>query len=309
MMDMHLHTYYSDGTLSPAELVTRAANRGIKILAITDHDGLNGIAEALDAGKRFGVKIIPGIELSAIMSGGELNEAPSHYRGSIINMHILGYDIDTENEELNKAVSDIRKKRDDRNKKLLIALNEIGLEISAEDLIQRKNQDYVGKPNFALALVKRGYVKTARDANQPGMFLKHPEVRKIRREKIHVREAISLIKNAGGYAVLAHPMKVKFPDTGNGHEDVFEQLGQLSDQLQKWGLDGMECYYSSHTKEQTDRLVTIAKNRGLLITSGSDFHGPDIDPDLDVGMTGMDLLDKPDAGVYNSAYIFKRKRR
>ncbi|MGI6732692.1 MAG: PHP domain-containing protein [Anaerovoracaceae bacterium] len=283
MIDMHLHTYYSDGTMSPEELIRRAAERGVKTLAITDHDGFNGIAEALEAGRRYGVTVIPGVEFSTIMKGDELDLAPAHYAGEIINMHILGYQIDIQNEALVKAAEEMRKKRQERNRKLLSAFNRIGYKISEEDLLQRKGQDYVGKPNFALALVKRGYIKSTSEANTPGHFLRHPEARKIHREKIHVREAISLIRNAGGYAVLAHPMKVRFPEEEGCR--VFERLELLLDKLQKWGLAGMECYYSTHTKEQAERLVEIAERRGLLITAGSDFHGPEFDYRVDIGVT------------------------
>ena len=283
MIDMHLHTYYSDGTMSPTELVRRAAERGVKTLAITDHDGFNGIKEALEAGEKFGVEVIPGIEISTNMKGEELDGVPDHYAGEIINMHILGYETDIQNEELRKAVEYMREKRQERNRKLLSAFNRIGYRISEEDLLQREGQDYVGKPNFALALVKKGYIKSTREASTPGHFLRHPEARKIHREKIHVRKAISLIKNAGGYAVLAHPMKIRLPKEENS--DLFERLELVLDKLQEWGLAGMECYYSTHTKEQGERLADIAKKRGLIITAGSDFHGPEFDYNIDVGIT------------------------
>ncbi|MFA5634464.1 MAG: PHP domain-containing protein [Anaerovoracaceae bacterium] len=283
MIDMHLHTYYSDGTLSPTEVVQRAVDRGMKILAITDHDGFDGVSEALDAGKRLGVLVIPGIEFSANMHGEEMNEAPQSYVGDIINMHILGYEIDTQNAQLSEAVEKIRRQRKERNEKLLAEFNRLGYGISEEDLRQRTGQEYAGKPNFALALVKRGYIKTTREASTPGHFLRHPNVRRIHREKIHVRQAISLINDAGGYAVLAHPMKIRFPESTGA--DVFEQLELLLDQLKEWGLAGMECYYSTHTAEDAARLAEMAESRGLLITSGSDFHGPDFDPGLDIGVT------------------------
>ncbi|HPO04652.1 MAG TPA: PHP domain-containing protein [Bacillota bacterium] len=286
MIDMHLHTYYSDGTLSPTELVRRAAARGVKTIALTDHDGFNGVAEALKAGEEYGVEVIPGVELSAVMPGEDLGPASSGWAGEIINMHILGYEIDICNKELRRAVMEIRRKREERNLKLLSALNGIGYKIRKEDLLQRKGQDYVGKPNFALALIKRGYVKSAREANTPGLFLRHPEARKIHREKIHVRDAISLIKQADGYAVLAHPMKVKFP--GGEESKRFSQLELLLDKLQEWGLSGMECYYSTHTVKQAARLADVAARRKLIITSGSDFHGPELDPDLDIGITGKE---------------------
>ncbi len=283
MIDMHLHTYYSDGTMSPEDLIKRAAERGVRTLAITDHDGFNGITEALEAGERYGVEVIPGVEFSAIMAGEELDSPPPHYIGDIISIHILGYQIDINNKELKEAVDDMREKRRERNHKLLSALNKIGYRIGEEDLLQRKGQDFIGKPNFALALVKKGYVKSPREASTPGLYLRHPEAREIHREKIHVRKVISLINGAGGYAVLAHPMKVRFPDKDEAH--VYERLELLLDRLRAFGLAGMECYYSSHTADQAARLVEMAKARGLMITSGSDFHGPDFDPGIDIGVT------------------------
>ncbi len=302
MIDMHAHTYYSDGTLSPSELVKRAAERGVKTLAVTDHDGFNGIEEALAAGEQYGVTVIPGVEFSTLMKGEELNSPPAHYIGSIINMHILGYEIDIHNEELKKAAEDMRRKREERNRKLLSALHKVGYQLSEEDLLQREGQDYVGKPNFALALMRKGYIKSMKEAYTPGFFLRHPEARKVHREKIHVEEAISLIRKAGGYAVLAHPLKVKFPERKGaevsgpattagtvenpGANDKFEQLPLLLDRLQEWGLAGMECYYSTHSEDEAARLAAMAEKRGLRITSGSDFHGPDFYPGLDVGVTG-----------------------
>lgn len=274
MIDLHLHTYYSDGTLSPEALVKRAAERGVTTIAITDHDGVNGISEALEAGKKYGVKVIPSIEFSTGIEDEDRQ----------IYMHILGYNIDIDNEPLNRAVEEIRRKREERNIKLFQAFNKIGIRMDKEDLLQRPEQDYVGKPNFALAMTKRGYINNPKDAFIPGKYFRHPEIRKIHREKIHAREAISLIIGAGGQAVLAHPYKIAFLE--NGNEGYYERLESLLDRLQEWGLSGMECHYSSHTPEQAEKLVEIAKKRSLLITSGSDYHGPDFNPALDIGVTG-----------------------
>lgn len=284
MIDLHLHTYYSDGTLSPEALVKRAAERGVMTIAITDHDGFNGIPEALEAGRKYGVKVIPSVEFSAGMEGEELPGSSLDYPGQEIFMHILGYCIDIYNEALNQAVKDIRKKRQERNAKLLAVMNHIGYKMEKEDLTQRPDQDYIGKPNFAIAMVKKGYVGSAKEAFTPGKYLRHPEARKVHREKIDAKEAISLICNAGGKAVLAHPLKIAF--LGNNREGYYERLEGLLDRLQEWGLSGMECHYSSHTPSQSETLVAIAERRGLFITSGSDFHGPDFDPNLDIGVVG-----------------------
>ncbi|NLP30283.1 MAG: PHP domain-containing protein [Clostridiales bacterium] len=285
MRDLHLHTYYSDGTLSPEEVVKRAADKGIRTIAITDHDGLKGISEALNAGEKYGVKVIPGIELSAKVYKEDFTSS-NFIPTRDVFMHILGYDIDINNEELNQEIENIRQKRIERNMKLLAKLNCIGCELNEGDLFKWAQKDYIGKPNFALALMEKGYIKNPKEAFLPGKFLRHPEVRSVRREKIHARKAISLIENAGGKAVLAHPMKIR---ALKGNEEYnFEGLEALLDILQKWGLVGMECRYSTHSKEQTEVLEKIAQKRGLVITSGSDYHGPDFDPSIDIGVFGKD---------------------
>jgi predicted metal-dependent phosphoesterase TrpH len=277
MVDLHLHTNYSDGTLTPAKLVERAAKKGINIISVTDHDGINGIPEALEAGKKYGIRVIPGIELSCDLS----NEEAGLKQGFV---HILGYGIDIENDALNKAVAVIRRQREKRNANLANALKEIGYKISPEDLADTGGQDYLGKPNFALAMVKRGYIKTPKEAFTPGKYLRHPRVRSIRRKKIYAKDAISLIINAGGRAVLAHPLKIGCLDFGR--KGYWERLDSLLEILQRWGLFGMECYYSTHTPKEAEMLVLTANRRDLFITCGSDYHGPGFDPAVDIGVTG-----------------------
>lgn len=282
MVDLHLHTYYSDGTLSPREVVSRAASRGVMTIAITDHDGLDGIPEALKAGEEYGVKVIPSIELSTAISERELDVSFDGQSNPDIFLHILGHDINIENAALNQTVLKIRRQREARNRKLVDVLNRIGYRIDEADLKQNQ-KGYIGKPNFAIAMAQLGYVKTPKEAFTPGLYLRHPEVKKVHREKIHTREAIALIRGAGGQAVLAHPLKIGFLyQTG---EDPFDRLEKILNRLQEWGLSGLECHYSTHTSSQALHLAEIATKRGLVVTSGSDFHGPEFDPNLDIGVT------------------------
>ena len=259
MIDLHLHTYYSDGTMSPEELVIYAKENGVETIAITDHDGIGGLAEGLEAGKRLGVHVIPGIELSTEDDEG-------------IYMHILGYCFDRDNAALKKEVELIRRKRAERNEKLLAALHEIGCKLSKEDLQLREGQDYVGKPTFALALMRKGYVASPKEAFKEGRFMRSDVVRRVHREKISAGKAIKLLREAGGIPVLAHPMKISHLVRGKD-EDFFEKLDRQLVKLKSWGLAGMECYYSSHLPEDTARLVRMAKEQGLIVTAGSDFHG------------------------------------
>ncbi|HVI41420.1 MAG TPA: PHP domain-containing protein [Anaerovoracaceae bacterium] len=269
MIDLHLHTYYSDGTMSPEKLIILAKERGVETIAITDHDGMGGLAEGMEAGKRCGVHVIPGIELSSEDEEG-------------IYMHILGYCFDRDNEDLKNEVELIRRKRVERNEKLLAALREIGCKLSKEDLQLRKGQDYVGKPTFALALMRKGYISSPKEAFKEGRFMRSDVVRSVHREKISARKAIELIRGAGGVPVLAHPMKISHMIKGDG-DDFFEKLDQQLVKLKSWGLEGMECYYSSHLPQDTERLVLMAERRQLIITAGSDFHGTEFDKSITIG--------------------------
>lgn len=269
MIDLHLHSYYSDGTMSPEELVKSAKEKGIHTIAITDHDGMGGLDEGTEAGKRLGVRVIPGIELSTEDEQG-------------VYMHILGYCFDRENPKLKNEIEQIRRKRVERNEKLLAALHEIGCRLSNEDLQLREGQDYIGKPTFALALARKGYVSSPKEAFKEGHFMRSDAVRRVHREKISAKLAIELIRGAGGIPVLAHPMKIShLMKSEDG--DFFEELEKQIMKLQNWGLAGMECYYSSHHPADTKQLVAMAKRHRLIITAGSDFHGEEFDRNLVIG--------------------------
>lgn len=269
MIDLHLHTYYSDGTLSPEDLVLQAKNLGIDTIAITDHDGMQGLEEGMKAGKKYGVQVIPGIELSTEDDSGAY-------------IHILGYGIDSKNKQLATEVDMIRQKRVERNKKLLNALNKIGCNITEEDLQLRSGQDYVGKPIFAMALVNKGYITNPKEAFVEGNFMRSEQVRKIHREKISTKRAIELIKGAGGISVIAHPMKIAFINKVRECE-IFARIDDLLVKLKNLGLDGMECYYSKHLLHDTEQLVELAKKHCLIVTAGSDYHGPEFDDKLTIG--------------------------
>ena len=255
-IDLHTHTYYSDGTTSPTEVVKWAKKGNLEQLSITDHDGTEGIKEALIAGEALEIEVIPGIEFSVGEPDGT-------------EMHILGYYIDISNEALMKRLKDIRKKRQERNGKLLAALRDLGFPLDPEDLHKKGDVDYLGKPDFARALINKGYINEFSEAFEEGRFLKSEEVRKIKKEKISAKEAIELIAGAGGMAVLAHPMKV-FGLVG----EYFEALDKLVCILKDYGLKGMECFYPEHSEEETMKLVNMAEKYKLHMTKGTDYHGP-----------------------------------
>lgn len=261
--DLHLHTYFSDGSISPTDIVKRAKEMDYELIAITDHDGIDGVTEGMIAGKALGIKVIPGIELSTENDKG-------------ISMHILGYHIDIHNVELTKKLTELKDKRRERNQRLLAVLNQMGYEISLADLSFTEGQDYIGKPIMARALLKKGYITHARQAFEPGKFLESPEAKAVKKDKISAKEAIELIRQAGGIAVLAHPMKIK--KIGERDSEIFfDELEKLIQELKADGLRGIECYHTDQTNEESLRLVELAEKYHLHITEGSDYHGPELE--------------------------------
>lgn len=251
-VDYHMHSYYSDGTMKPTDLVRMYKEKEYDIIALTDHDGVDGINEAVIAGEALKIKVIPGIEFSTGYD----------FDGRELELHLLGYHIDIENQPLRERLKVIRKDRDVRNEKLLAHLNGLGYELTHEDLLQRPGQTYVGKPNFARAIARKGY-------EIENLWAVLDTVKK---DKISIFEAMELIKGAGGMSVLAHPMKTK--NLAELRSDAFwDALERILRDLKKHGLKGLECFHPSATEEDSLRLVNLAGKYHLHITEGSDFHG------------------------------------
>lgn len=260
-VDYHIHSWYSDGTMKPTDLVRRYYDMEYDMISITDHDGIDGVQEALIAGEALKIKVISGVELAVEHEGKEL--------------HLLGYQFDPENPALRAKLEELRQYRDERNEKMLAKLQEMGYALTMEDLKQRPGQTYIGKPNFARALAAKGYISSPSEAFAPGKLLDSPELKAISRKKISAEEAISLLKEAGGMAVLAHPMKIRKLGLRGG-EEFWENLDIMLRQLKKMGLSGMECIYPSHSEEEIIKLVNLAGKYHLHITEGSDYHGDDL---------------------------------
>jgi Predicted metal-dependent phosphoesterases (PHP family) len=249
--DFHIHTYYSDGTFKPSAVVRKFKDEEYDEIAITDHDGTDGVKEAMIAGEALRIKVIPGIEFATVFE----------YNGEHPELHILGYYIDVDNAPLQKRLVEIREERQHRNEKLLKLLNESGYELTWEDILERPGQTYIGKPNFKRALERKGY-----KLDDPWTLFD-----KVSRDKITSEESIALIKGAGGIAVLAHPMKIKHLGTP-GTDEFFASLDGMVAQLKKAGLKGLECFHPSANEEESLKLVDIAGKYHLHITKGSDFH-------------------------------------
>lgn len=258
--DLHIHSWLSDGTLSPSELVEKYSADGYDLIAITDHEVADGwsLAEEACRQKELNMRVITGVEIATMNDGREL--------------HILGYYFDPDNEELRRWLSALAAVREERNKRLLAALNSMGIDLSEEDLLQRQGQTYVGKPNFARALVAKGYIKSTAEAFEKGKFLESPEAKAAERKKPDTALTIERISAAGGMAVLAHPCKIK--GLGERESEEFKAgFDSLIRDLKKKGLKGLECIYPQHSYEEKMFFVGMAEKYHLHITEGSDFHG------------------------------------
>ena len=262
-IDLHLHTTHSDGSLSPTEVLQLAHKAHVTALAITDHDIVTGIPEAMAAGTELGVEIIPGVEISSSLGNNEL--------------HILGYCINWQDSELNQRLAALRESRHRRNPQIIERLRSLGLDVTYEEVRTLARTDSVGRPHIARLLMDKKYVSSAKDAFD--RYLAEGRPAYVARELPQPADAIAWIKAAGGVAVLAHPTWAKVAGEG---------LNTLLTTLKNEGLGGIEVHYSTHTKKQTTEYLDLAKRLNMLVTGGSDFHGV-TKPDIEVGAGRGDL--------------------
>ncbi len=261
-VDFHIHTNYSDGLATPVEIVKKAKELEYDMIAITDHDGIDGIKEALIAGEAAEIKVIPGIELATETEEG-------------IGLHILGYYFDHNDRHLNEVLEDLKARRDARNHKLVDVLCDMGYDVSMEELLERQPNGFIGKPVIARLLAEKGYIGNYKEAFKKGQFLGSDEARKVKKEKLMASEAINLIKGAGGIAVLAHPIQTRGVGK-TGSEEFYKNMDSLIRRLKIQGLKGLECYHPDQDHDQTMRFIEMAEKYHLHITRGSDFHGKDL---------------------------------
>lgn len=249
MIDLHAHTTASDGTLSPTQLVHLARDRGLSALAVTDHDTVGGVAEAMAAAAVCGVELVPGIELSVDYPHGEL--------------HLLGYLLDYQDPAFLHQLAFIQESRFNRNGLMLRRIQEHGFNITQEEVEAEAGGGQIGRPHFARALIRKGYAYSVPDAFE--RFLAAGRPLHIPKVRLDPEAAIRLIHEAGGLAVIAHPKFLNFPNA--------EALERELERLKGLGLDGLECYYRMHTAYETELFLGIAQRLSLLVTAGSDFHG------------------------------------
>ena len=245
-IDLHVHTTASDGTVSPAGAVKLAHETGLAAIAITDHDTVSGYAEAAEAGEKYGVEVVPGIEIS------------TKYGRAV---HILGYYIDPNTEKIAPVLDWVVHDRDERNRKMAELMAADGLPVSYEEM-HRRFGAVIGRPHFAEVLVELGLAKDVRDAFD--RYVEKGQKYYLPRNFLSIERSIEIICQAGGVAVLAHPFQYKLDDAG---------LRELIEHCMESGLRGMECRYSGYSREQCKYLGHLAEEYGLIKTGGSDFHG------------------------------------
>jgi predicted metal-dependent phosphoesterase TrpH len=258
--DLQSHSLHSDGSLEPAGVVAAAAAAGVELLALSDHDTVDGVAPAADAAAELGLRLVAAVEISSV-------------DGEQQDLHVLGYLIDYRDEVLRERLRTWRQDREHRADAMARALRELGYELDESELARRREQGKpIGRPHLADAVVNHpGNAERLRSEGlaERSAFLEayliegRPAFRP--RTKPTIAESIDTIHGAGGLAVWAHPFW-----------DV-ESPGEVLDAIDRfcaWGLDGVECFYATHTREQAELLADHCSARGLLTTGSSDFHGP-----------------------------------
>jgi predicted metal-dependent phosphoesterase TrpH len=260
-IDLHMHSTASDGILTPSGLVRFAADNGIKLMAIADHDSVDGVEEAQRV--NAGIGVVAAVELSA----------------DVDEMHIIGYGIDAASDAMNEELARLKGYRNERNPRIIRKLQQMGLDISMQDLEKEAHHGSVGRPHIARALVQKGYVQNIREAFS--LYLGIHGKAYVNRKKLPPKECIDLIREAGGIPVLAHPCTLGLP---------VNTLDAYIRELRDMGLKGIEVYhFKQHAN--THEYLGIAKKNGLLVSGGSDYHSGNelyvVDTDMQEGLSQM----------------------
>ncbi|HNV48438.1 MAG TPA: PHP domain-containing protein [Spirochaetota bacterium] len=249
IVDLHAHTTASDGIYAPARLVDLAIESGLRAIAITDHDTIDGLDEGLARAAERGFLCVPGVELSVEYEGG--------------TFHLVGLSVDRRNRALCDTLEELKLIRSKRVDGIINDLNRHGIAITAEELHGVSGDTAIGRPHIARALIRKGYGTSMTEIFSKYLVRGKPGY--VKKRKIAPSEAVRLITDAGGIPVIAHPISLNFK--------LFARFEEILDGLVAIGVRGVEAYASMHTPEEAERFAEIARSRGLLVTGGSDFHG------------------------------------
>ncbi len=241
--DLHTHSNYSDGELSPRELVERAARYGLAAVSVTDHDTVKGQGEALKAGKEFGIEVLTGVEFSV--------------RDGDTDIHILGYLIDPDDSAIEEKLKWLRENRRKRAREIIDRLSDCGVNLSFDDLLEKANPDSIGRPHIAMAMLERGVVSSFQDAFN--RFIGYGSKAYVPKNVLSRDEVMKLILNSGGVPVWAHPAS------------NIKRTGLLTGLIDR-GLAGLEVWHPNHNSAMENAILRIASDRNLIPTGGSDYH-------------------------------------
>ncbi len=254
-VDLHIHSTASDGRFSPAEIVRKAVASGLTIIALADHDTVDGIASALAAARAFPqLKVIPCIEINTDVPDGEA--------------HILGYFIDYTDHKLKATLDSLRHSREERAQRMVAKLGNLGVHIDLTRVQEIAGSGTIGRPHLARAMLEKGYIASLKEAFTKYISRGGPAY--VEREKITPVGAVELVLQANGLPVLAHPFTVSDPET-------------MVIELKAAGLVGIEAYYDGYTADEISKLTSLADKYGLITTGGSDYHGLDASTETMIG--------------------------
>jgi predicted metal-dependent phosphoesterase TrpH len=249
-VDLHCHSTASDGTLSPTDVVELAVSSGLSALALTDHDTIDGVAEAAEAARKVGLDFVPGIEISC--------DVPRP-----ATMHLLGYGFDPRSPVLLDMTTRLIEGRNDRNPRIIRRLNELGVSITMEEVEAEAGGTVVGRPHIAAVLQRKGYVSSIKQAFDKYLAQGAPAY--FDKERLTSKQAIGLVLESGGVPVLAHPVQLRTENDA--------QLERMVKDLKDLGLVGLEVIHSDHDAALVEKYTKLADRFGLIKTGGSDFHG------------------------------------
>ncbi len=255
-IDLHTHSNKSDGSMTPREVVRHAAECGLTAIALSDHDTVDGVKEAMDEGKRVGVEVVPAIEFSV---------------QSETETHILGYYLDVEHPALAQAMQEVVKVRRYRNERTCEALNKLGFDVTIEEALAIAPSGMIGRAHFARILMDKGYTSSVKEGFEKYMSVGKPAYCEV--QSMTARGAIELIHQCGGVSYVAHLHLIKLDD---------EKLEERLKEFIGYGLNGVEGYYTDYTPDMQQRYQAMAKRLQLGISGGTDFHAK-MKPHISIG--------------------------
>ena len=282
MIDLHMHSSCSDGTLTPEELVAAALDLGLEAAALTDHDTVSGVERFLSAASGTPLHAVPGVELASMLFSKDI--------------HIVGLVIDPGNAALSAALEQMRQWREERNAEMVEKIRSKGYEITPEEVLAEAGGESVGRPHMASVLLKKGYFQDMQSVF--GRLIGRGGSCYVARKYYPVDACIRMIHGAGGLAVWAHPLHA-----AHGARAILRKIGS---RLVSFGLDGLECYYSTFSEQQQTDALEFARARSLLVSGGSDYHGAS-HPQVKMG-TGIDGNLAIPFEIYERLFAAKQNR-